>query len=230
MKNYNMYTNSEISMLEQASSKLCTSLLNHNEYEMRVALNYVFVNLPFVVDQGLKNTFQIMKEQGMLEIEKRSSVEDISRESLPNNIHGYLLAVNSTLQDIYPKVFTQKSTMAIYYPIQPLKPTDVIHNSEGQELKVSDLLSIAGYAIKIVEAISPNERTEEASAAITVFKSMDLALRNQQQDKPLSKALHLANDFLTTVVKSNIKKDEGKPDIIITSILIDVAIDFLVNK
>lgn len=37
---------------------------------------------------------------------------------------------------------------------------------------------------------------------------MDLALRNQQQDKPLRKALHLANDFLTTVVKSNIKKDE----------------------
>lgn len=170
-----------------------------------------------------------MKEQGML-VTNFSSVRDISRESLPNNIHGHLLAVNSTLQDIYPKVFTQKSTMAIYYPIQPLKPTDVIHNSEGQELKVSDLLSIAGYATKIVEAISPNERTEEASAAITVFKSMDLALRNQQQDKPLSKALHLANDFLTTVVKSNIKKDEGKPGIIITSILIDVAIDFLVNK
>lgn len=225
-----IYTCSEISMLEKANSYLYMALSSQNNNDMRQAIGYVMVNLPFVIDSAYNNTVQIMKEKGIHTIKEVYFVADVEEKNLADNTLGYLLAVNSILERIYPKTFSQESILSIYYPQLPLRATDLIYESRNGQLKVVDLLSIAGYVIKIANAIAPDQRNEQASAAITVFKGIELALNNQRQDKPLNKMLHLANDFLTSVVKSNIKRDEEKRSMTITSAMVDVLIDFLIRK
>ena len=77
--------------------------------------------------------------------------------------------------------------------------------------------------------MNPNdENIELASAAITVFQGIEATLNNKPQDISVNKKLHIANGFLSTIVKANIKDSDTKRGITITSTLIDLVIDFFV--
>lgn len=74
------------------------------------------------------------------------------------------------------------------------------------------------------------EKIELASAAITVFQGIETVLNNKPQDIPINKKLHIANGFLSSIVKVNIEDRDTKRGITITSTLIDLVIDFFTSK
>ena len=77
--------------------------------------------------------------------------------------------------------------------------------------------------------MNPNdENIELASAAITVFQGIEAVLNNKPQDISINKKLHIANGFLSSIVKANINDSDTKRGITITSTLIDLVIDFFV--
>ena len=62
------------------------------------------------------------------------------------------------------------------------------------------------------------------------LKTVDLAINHKPVDKPLNKALHLVNDVLTECAKAFHQDKEAKRTASGISLLVDLAIDFLVRN
>lgn len=93
------------------------------------------------------------------------------------------------------------------------------------------MLRVAKYSIAFAELMDTKDKNKElVSASITIFQCIEAALNNQDQPMPISKKLHIANGFLTTVVKANIKDTDTKRGITIASTLIDLVIDFFAGE
>lgn len=100
-------------------------------------------------------------------------------------------------------------------------------NLNDEKLSVDDMLRVAKYSISFAELMDHDDKDYElASGSITIFQCIEAALNNQDQPMPISKKLHIANGFLSSVVKANIKDSDTKKGITIASTLIDLVIDF----
>lgn len=148
------------------------------------------------------------------------------------NVVGCLKAIDCQISRLnYYQTHYTYATQMLFEPKHPFTQGQVLLQEEKGELKVADLLSVSKYAVKVAQAIDPeNEDYDKANAAITVFQGIDAALNNKPNDKPLKKMLHLANDFLTTVVKVSTENKDAKSGIMGISLLVDLAIDFFCKK
>ena len=148
------------------------------------------------------------------------------------NVLGCLKAIDNQISRLnYYKTHYTYATQTLFEPKQPFTQEQVLLREECGELKVADLLSVSKYAVKVAQAINPeNENYDKANAAITAFQGIDAVLNNKPDDKPVNKMLHLANDFLTTAVKASAEKKETKGGILVVSLLVDLAIDFFCKK
>ena len=160
-------------------------------------------------------------------------VNQIPLEQLELNVIGCLNALQKEIdiRNIYRIRYTYAQNV-LYKPAQTFHKDDILYqNNNGHQLKVADFLAVSKYAISIAEAIEPsNKEYAEASAAITVLQGIDAILNNKPEDKPINKMLHLANSFISSVVKSSIKNDENKRDVTVTALMVDMVIDFFCKK
>lgn len=220
-----MYTLKQIIDLEKCLDDLSLAIARQDEFCIYAAIDNVNCISPSVVNDAKK---QIQVDNGLIlpiEVNIRSLHDDI----LIANAKGYEKVLHKTVQGYYSQKISDRFIRCIYYNPKPFEASTVIYREDKGEFNVADLLSVAGYAVKIAESISPDKRTELASAAITVFKGIELALNNNKTEQPIRKLLHFANDFLTSVVKSHIKEDEGKSGVVVTSIMVDLVIDFFIK-
>lgn len=105
--------------------------------------------------------------------------------------------------------------------------TDVLYRRGGNELSVDGLLEVCGYSVKIAQIVEPdNKMYDMSSAAVSVFKGLELVLNNEAKDNKCAKMLHLANDFMVGVVKPSLESKETKSALLGLSLLVDLAIDF----
>ena len=82
--------------------------------------------------------------------------------------------------------------------------------------------------MKVGEAFNPDDELfDEASAAVSVFKGLELILGNKSKSSSVPKMLHLANDFLLRAVKPSLETKESKQLAVGVSLLVDLSIDFL---
>lgn len=125
-----------------------------------------------------------------------------------------------------------KAEKILFSPERTFTRDQVLYTNERkQTLTVEDMLRVAKYSIAFAELMDPKDKNKElASASITIFQCIEAALNNQDQPMPISKKLHIANGFLATVVKANIKDTDTKRGITIASTLIDLVIDFFVGE
>ena len=125
-----------------------------------------------------------------------------------------------------------KAEKILFSPKESFTHDHILYTNERNEtLKVDELLQVTKYSIAFAELMDPDDKNIElASAAATVFHGIQATLNNQKQPIPISTKLHIANGFLATVVKANIKDTDTKRGIIIASTLIDLAIDFFTGK
>lgn len=135
-------------------------------------------------------------------------------------------------QRAYELSMYDRAEKSIFVPNPSFTPSQILHtNSVNQELTVDQLLKVSKYSIAVAEILQPNDpNIELASAAITVFQGIEASLNNQQQPISIGKKLHLANGFLSTVIKSQIKDADTKRGITITSTMIDLVIDFFCGR
>ncbi len=108
------------------------------------------------------------------------------------------------------------------------KRSDVLYEDEHRVLNVDGFLNVCGYAVKVGEAFNPDDELfDEASAAVSVFKGLELILGNKSKSSSVPKMLHLANDFLLRAVKPSLETKESKQLAVGVSLLVDLSIDFL---
>jgi hypothetical protein len=125
-----------------------------------------------------------------------------------------------------------KAEKILFSPERTFTRDQVLHTNERNEtLTVEDMLRVAKYSIAFAELMHPEDKNKElASASITIFQCIEATLNNQNRAMPISKKLHIANGFLATVVKANIKDTDTKRGITIAATLIDLVIDFFAGK
>lgn len=177
---------------------------------------------------------------------ERTPIQNIFGNTLKFNIEGCLRAIEKVLDDKSYLPFSLGAIQTLYYPQVSFTPTSELYRGEYfsqldphgetpykkevRSLSVSDLLSVADYSVKILDALSPSEKTQDISDTITVLKGIDLALNNKPQDKPLNKSLHIVNSVLSSTVKSSLEKNTDKQFVGVMSVLVDLAIDFFCKK
>lgn len=116
----------------------------------------------------------------------------------------------------------------LFHPTKAFSRDQILYtNLKNETLSVDDLLRVTKYSIAVAEIRDPeDENWELASASITIFQCIEASLNNQDQPMPISKKLHIANGFLSTIAKGSVKNSDTKKGITIASTLIDLVIDF----
>ena len=122
----------------------------------------------------------------------------------------------------------------LFFSPEPLQQDTVLYeekNEDGEEkrLKFSDFLSVLSYADKFVKANFGGDK-DKYNNSLMALKTVDLAINHKPVDKPLNKALHLVNDILTECAKAFHQDKEAKRTASGISLLVDLAIDFLVRN
>lgn len=226
----------EVLKLEIAYANLYKAYMQGGRNEMiRYYIAARNIDIPNFVESVLSKTRQEMLSHGILpEDILLTSAENITDDTvLQMNVVGCLKALREevSIRNIYQNYYTYAQNI-LSQPNRTFREEDILYqNPQGQQLKVADMLAVVKYAIGVAEAMAPdNENFAKANAAITALQSIDAVLNNKQEDKPVNKMLHLATSFIASVVKSSIKNDEAKRGVTITTLMVDLAIDFLCKK
>ena len=226
--------NDEVLKLEIAYSNLYKAYISGNRDEM--VAKYIEagnVNISGLNEMVYNEIRKVFRLDGRFNYYEIYHINQLPFDQLKLNVVGCLNALQKEIdiRNIYRIRYTYAQNV-LYKPAQTFHKDDILYqNNNGQQLKVSDFLAVSKYAISIAEAIKPsNKEYAEASAAITVLQGIDAILNNKPEDKPINKMLHLANSFISSVVKSSIKNDENKRDVTVTALMVDMVIDFFCKK
>lgn len=223
----------EVLSLEIAYSNLYKAYNGGNRDEMIRAVDAALRNNPQYI-LALKNGVdKVFAEHYGCMFVRNLDWSLISDADVKLNVEGCMKAIDNKLSLIkfYESNYTHAQKI-LFSPNHIFHQEEVLYQNHcGQQLKVADLLAVSKYAVSIAEAITPsNEEYAKANAAITIFQGIDAILNNKPDDKPVNKMLHLATSFISSVVKSSIKDNETKRGVTITTILVDLAIDFFCKK
>lgn len=188
------------------------------------------IGIPGFADLVQRETKLEMLSNGLIPGVSPTSIDNIQDDtSLRMNIVGCLRALQNeiNIRDIYRTHYAYAQNI-LYQTNRIFRKEDVVYqNPQGQQLKVSDVLSVMKYAISIAETIAPeDENFAKANAVITTLQGIDAVLNNKPEDKPVNKMLHLATSFISSVVKSSVKNDKEKRGVSITALMVDLTIDF----
>ena len=170
----------------------------------------------------------IAYKHGVYATNQLVNVYDFTEFEVDLHLETALVIINSEMQRRSHDLETyRKAEATLFSPENKFTKDQILYSKPNyQPLSVEKLLKVTKYSIAFSEIIDPDDKNIElASAAITVFQGIELALNNPRQTIPVSKKLHLANAFLATVVKANIKDSDTKRGITITSTLTDLVID-----
>lgn len=223
----------EISSLKYAHSILQEAYLSKDRDQINRAYNYA-TGLPII---GLRQRIQFETQKLFYSISPNVSIypvaiDNLDQQQLELNINGCFNALKTEieLRELY-KNNNSYAQRQLTQPTHVFHPLDIINYTPNGNLKVADLLSVLKYASSIAEVIDPqNEDYARATATITVCQVMDAILNNKPNDKPINKLMHLMTSFLCTTVKSSISDPKLKQGITISSIAVDLAIDFFCKK
>ena len=196
----------------------------------REALIYYKTHIGYSLDNQHESIFkEIARHNGVHPTDYKISIHTMYEYEVDIHIMAAHQLLNSEISkrsyDIAKYVRAEK---ILFSPENSFTQKQVLYtNVRNEHLSVDEMLRVAKYSIAYIETMHPDDKNIElASAAITVFQGIELALNNQPQTIPVSKKLHIANTFLATVVKANVKDSDTKRGITIASALIDLAIDF----
>ena len=122
----------------------------------------------------------------------------------------------------------------LFFSPEPLQQDTVLYeekNEDGEEkrLKFSDFLSALNYAKKFAEA-NLDADFDKYNGGLLAIRTTELAINHKTIDKPLNKTLHLVNDIFTECAKAFHQDKEAKRTASGISLLVDLAIDFLVRS
>ena len=147
----------------------------------------------------------------------------------------YIGILQSELYDLQNNIapFSYRAVNTIYSDFPHFQRIDTLYRENGKKLTVADVLSVIGYAKKVID-VSDAKMNKKLSMGIDLalmsLNTIDLALNNKKQDKPLNKALHLVNDALSFVLNTAIEDERLGKYVDVSSTTIDLTIDFLVKE
>ncbi len=195
------------------------------------SLNYVTKVLPYsVVYKGVDEMRVIVYNNGRTPL--RVSYEKLDSISARWYVQGFINAIDKEFSCVqYNSYKSSYAKDVIFDRDEVFSVDDVLYRSGSDVLSVAGLLQVCSYAVKVGSDVDVESKFyEQASAAVSVFRGLELVLNNQGAGNKCAKMLHLANNFLLCAVKPSLGNGEfGQvPDSL--GLLVDLAIDFFAAK
>ena len=214
--------------LESCQSQIYNAICTNGRVEKEKALVYVTTNILGINDE-LKRYWEAWKNQAIGRWYYECEIHKLKDESLEMNLRFCIDIINGKLNKFYSQPISCNAMQILFFSPEPLPKDRVIHIKENEKLTVSGFLSALSYAKKIVETCSGvgSSKTDESLLAI---KTVELAINHKKEDKPLNKALHIVNDVITGCVKRSTEDNNRKRIIAFGSLMLDLVIDFLIEK
>lgn len=224
---YNMQ-NDLISVFESCQSQIYNSICNNGRVEKENALVYATSHIPNMKEE-LKGYWEAWKRQVIGRWYYECDIHKLKDESLEMNLRFCVDIINIKLNTFYSQPISCYAMQILFFSPDPLPRDKVIYTKENKELTVSDFLSVLSYAKKYTETCMGihDKNTDKALLAI---KTVELAVNHKKEDKPLNKALHIVNDVFTMCAKQSTDDNNSKKAISDISLLLDLAIDFLIQR
>ena len=220
-------------ILQICRVKLQEALDSGRKEEMIKSLKYAQGILPYsVAVNGVEETRVIIySNHGRPE---RMPFEYLDELSARWNVQGFIAAIDKELMYVQYKRYRVpfERSRAVFERDVVWKGSDVLYEHGAGVLHVEGFLKVCGYAVKVGEAVdSNNELFDEAHAAVSVFKGLELVLENSAgYGSTAPRMLYLANDFLVKAVRPSLEKEDCQRAAIGLSLLVDLAIDFFSAK
>ena len=171
------------------------------------------------------------RRQGLFIVGK--DVSEFTDWDLDTNLRFCVEIITERMRTNFSSPISPNATQILLFSPKPLQQETVLYEEKSEDgnekrLKVSDFLDVLKYAKKFAEA-SLDVDFDRYNGGLLAIQTVELAINHKPVDKPLNKALHIANDVLTEFAKS-LSKDKGtKRTASGISLLVDLAIDFLVR-
>ena len=220
-------------ILQICRVRLQEALDSGRKEEMIESLKYSKKVLPYsVARNGVEETRVIIySNHGRPE---RMPFEYLDELSVRWNVQGFIAAIDKELMYVQYKRYRVpfERCRAVFERDVVWKGSDVLYEHGSGVLDVEGFLKVCGYAVKVGEAVdSNNELFDEACAAVSVFKGLELVLENSAgYDSTAPRMLYLANDFLVKAVRPSLEKEDCQQAAVGLSLLVDLAIDFFSAK
>ena len=110
------------------------------------------------------------------------------------------------------------------------KDCDVLYSQNNNQLTVGDFLKVLKYAISIAEIIKPEDkRFSNASASILALQSLYHLFSNSSKTELTNHTLHVATDFFASNVKDTLTDEYSKRSVVVSALMVNLTIDFLVK-
>ena len=159
-----------------------------------------------------------------------SNMNDVS---LDINLHFCIDVINKRMRLHFASPISPTAMQIVFFSPVPLEQSTILYEEKGtggseRTLKVADFLSVLNYAKKFAEA-NLDANFDKYNGGLVAVRTVDLALNHKPVDKPLNKTLHLVNDLLTECAKTFHQDKGSKRTASGISLLVDLAIDFLVK-
>ena len=219
-------------ILQICRVKLQEALDSGRKERMIESLKYSSGILPYsVAYSGVEETRVIVYSNGGWPVEMQ--FDKLDEVSAKWNVQGFISAIDKEFTYVQYKSYRVQfeRSRVLFERDVVWKGRDVLYEHGSDVLDVDGFLKVCGYAVKVGEAIGPNnELFDEAGAAVSVFKGLELVLNNKGESNTVPKMLHLANDFLLRAVKPSLEKKEHKQVTVGLSLLVDLAIDFFSGR
>ena len=215
-------------VLESCQSQIYNAICKNSRVEKENALVYATSHIPNMKEE-LKGLWEAWKRQAIGRWYYMCEIHKLEDESLEMNLRFCVDVINRKLNTCYSQPISCYAMQVMFFSPEPLPQNKVIHIKENKELTVSDFLSVLSYVKKFAETCTgiQDKDTDESLLAI---KTVELAVNHKKEDKPLNKALHIVNDVFTKCAKQSTDNCNSKKVISGISLLLDLAIDFLIQR
>ena len=210
--------------LLQFQELLREASFSNNEFMKKQAIWQIHSSFPDIADEVSREWDRRYPNATII----KQNVFDLGPTGTNINVELYLWVINNRINQYYNWSVSSTAIHRIFFQPQPLSQDYVLYEEDKEELKVSDFMSVLNYGKKFAEAFFGIDSPKTSEYMLAV-KTVDLAINHKEVDKPLNKTLHIINDVLTESVKKR-QKDEGSKRVLSGfSLLIDLAIDFLIK-
>ena len=217
-------------LLEDCQTRIYNALRKNSRADKELAYTYT-VSHVYAMEAELDMKWEELKRLGYYV--HKGSLADMNDVSLDINLHFCIDVINKRMRLHFASPISPTAMQIVFFSPVPLEQSTILYEEKGtsgseRQLKVADFLSALSYAKKFAEA-NLDADFDKYNGGLLAIRTTELAINHKPVDKPLNKTLHLVNDIFTECAKTFHQDKEAKRTASGISLLVDLAIDFLVR-
>ena len=217
-------------LLEDCQTRIYNALRKNVRTDKEEAYTYA-VSHVYAMEAELGMKREELKRLGYFV--HKGALADMNDVSLDINLHFCIDVINKRMRLHFASPISPTAMQIVFFSPVPLEQSTILYEEKGtggseRTLKVADFLSVLNYAKKFAEA-NLDANFDKYNGGLVAVRTVDLALNHKPVDKPLNKTLHLVNDLLTECAKTSHQDKGTRRTASGISLLVDLAIDFLVK-